>query len=38
MAEIEDKGATLTNELAQYLQNADGEVSSEELQVLLMNT
>ena len=32
MAEIAgQQGAALTNELAQYLQNADGEVSSEEL-------
>ena len=32
MAEIAgQQGAALTNELAQYLQNADGELSSEEL-------
>ena len=32
MAEIAgQQGAALTNELAQYLQNADGEISSEEL-------
>ena len=32
MAEIAgQQGAALTNELAQYLQNADGQVSSEEL-------
>ena len=32
MAEIAvQQGAALTNELAQYLQNADGDVSSEEL-------
>ena len=31
MAEIAGQQGQLTNELAQYLQNADGEVSSEEL-------